>query len=230
MLHKTDGISLGYFPYKETSVISKIYTEEFGLQSYLVNGVRTAKGKQKSALFQPLTILELVVYQSGKSGLQRISEMKCKYAFQSIPFDYYKISISLFLSEVLQKVLTEGLPDQDLFQFIESQIFLLDKEPFEASFHLKFLFKLLDFLGIHSTDENELLSQSFSNNKRESLIQLTKEEKFLFEQLHKNNGEFPKMDRITRLRIVDFLLNFYCAHYPNMESLKSLQVLREIMS
>lgn len=230
MLHKTNGISLGYFPYKESSIIAKIYTEEFGLQSYLVNGVRTAKGKQKAALFQPLTILELVVYQNGKSGLQRISELKCKYACQSIPFDYYKITISLFLSEVLQKVITEGLPDEHLFKFIEDQIYFLDKEPFNGSFHLKFLLKLLDFLGIHSDDENELLSQSFSNNSRDKLIQLTTEEKLLFSQLLENNREFPKMDRITRLRIVDFLLNFYCAHYPSMESLKSLQVLREIMS
>ena len=121
MLHKANGIALGYFPYKETSIIARIYTDEFGLQSYLVNGVRTAKGKQKAALFQSFTLLELVVYYSGKSGLQRISELKCKYACQTIPFDYYKITVSLFLSEVLQKVLTEGLPDLDLFHFIENQ-------------------------------------------------------------------------------------------------------------
>src|SRR5690348_3612929 len=55
MLHKTKGIVLRSVKYGETSLVVTIFTELFGLQSYLVNGVRTVpkKGTAKANLFQP---------------------------------------------------------------------------------------------------------------------------------------------------------------------------------
>ena len=44
-LHKTKGIVLRAVKYGETSMVVSIFTELFGLQSYLVNGVRTATKK-----------------------------------------------------------------------------------------------------------------------------------------------------------------------------------------
>ncbi|MBS1655487.1 MAG: recombination protein O N-terminal domain-containing protein, partial [Bacteroidetes bacterium] len=63
-LHKTKGIVLRTVKYGETSVIVTIYTELFGIQSYLVNGVRVSskKGSGKANLFQPSAILDMVVY------------------------------------------------------------------------------------------------------------------------------------------------------------------------
>ena len=65
MLHKTKGIVISFVKYRETSIIVKIYTEAFGIQTYIENGVRSAKGKNKIALFQPLTLLDLVVYHDA---------------------------------------------------------------------------------------------------------------------------------------------------------------------
>ena len=47
MLHKTKGIVISFIKYKETSIIVKIYTEKFGIQTYIENGVRSSKGKNK---------------------------------------------------------------------------------------------------------------------------------------------------------------------------------------
>ncbi|HET6995795.1 MAG TPA: recombination protein O N-terminal domain-containing protein, partial [Chitinophagaceae bacterium] len=73
-IHKTKGIVLRVVKYGETSVIVSIFTELFGLQSYLVNGVRTSskKGAGKAVLFQPSAILELVVYHNELKQLQRL--------------------------------------------------------------------------------------------------------------------------------------------------------------
>ena len=62
MTHKSKGIVLRTVKYGETSVIVAIFTEIFGLQSYLVNGVRVAskKSASKANLFQPSAILDLV--------------------------------------------------------------------------------------------------------------------------------------------------------------------------
>ena len=76
MLYKTRGIALSYIRYKESSIIARIFTETFGMQSYIVNGIRSKNAKTKIALFQPLTILDLVVYNNKKKDINRISERK----------------------------------------------------------------------------------------------------------------------------------------------------------
>jgi len=78
MLHNTKGIVLRTVKYGETSVIVSIYTELFGIQSYLVNGVRKSskKGSGSAALFQPAALLDLVVYYNELKQLNRIKEFQ----------------------------------------------------------------------------------------------------------------------------------------------------------
>ena len=45
MTEKTRGLVLSYIKYKETSIICKIFTESFGIQSYIINGIRNSKSK-----------------------------------------------------------------------------------------------------------------------------------------------------------------------------------------
>ena len=59
MIQTTKGIILRSVKYGETSLVVTVFTEMFGLQSYMVNGVRTAskKGSSKSAMFSVQTLL-----------------------------------------------------------------------------------------------------------------------------------------------------------------------------
>ena len=63
MIAKTRGIVLRNTNYSENSVVSKIFTEVFGVQSYLINGIRNNKGAIKTAIIQPLNILDLEVFR-----------------------------------------------------------------------------------------------------------------------------------------------------------------------
>ena len=47
MLHKTRGIVFKTTDYGESSVIVQIFTEKFGLQSYIINAVKKPKAKNK---------------------------------------------------------------------------------------------------------------------------------------------------------------------------------------
>src|SRR5580658_7230159 len=120
-LHKTKGIVLRIVKYGETSLVVTIYTELFGVQSYLVNGVRTSsrKGPGKANLFQPAAILDLVVYHNELKNLQRIREFKWDVLYQQIFFSVLKNSVALFMVELLQKCLREPEPNPGLFYFIE---------------------------------------------------------------------------------------------------------------
>src|SRR5690606_15189127 len=108
MRKKTKGIVINYLKYRETSIIVRIYTRQLGLKSYVVNSVRSEIPRYKIALFQPLSLLELVVYHREGVSLNRISETKLAYAFHRIPFDYYRSGIAMFVGEVLGKAIYEN--------------------------------------------------------------------------------------------------------------------------
>ena len=155
-LHKTRGIVLRTVRYGETSVIVNIYTEAFGIQSYLVNGVRkvSKKGSGQANLFQPASILELVVYHNDLRQLQRVREFKWGYLYQNIFFDVRKNAVALFMIELLQKCLKQPEQNAELFYFIEDAFVHLDQanENVMANFPLFFALHLMVFAGVRMDD------------------------------------------------------------------------------
>lgn len=117
MVHKTKGIILRSVKFGETSVIVTILTELFGLQSYLVNGVRTSslKGSSKIALFQPSAMLDLIIYHQESKNLQRLKEYSWNHLYQNIFSDVVTNAIALFMIELLQKCLKQPEPNPELF-------------------------------------------------------------------------------------------------------------------
>jgi len=68
MLVKTQGIILHIVRYGDQSLILTVYTEEFGRQSYIMNGTRGPKSKNRAGILQPLYMLDLEVYQKKNPG------------------------------------------------------------------------------------------------------------------------------------------------------------------
>src|SRR6266550_7603760 len=128
-LHKTKGIVLRTVKYGETSVIVSVFTELFGIQSYLVNGVRTStkKGSGKGNLFQPAAILDMIVYHNDLKQLQRVKEFKWDYLYQHIFSDIGKNAVALFMIELLTKCLKQPEANEELFHFAEDAFLHLDK-------------------------------------------------------------------------------------------------------
>ena len=150
MLHKTRGVVLKTTSYSESSVVVQVFTEKFGLQSYLINGVKKPKSKIKLNMLQPLHLLEMVVYHKASGSLQRISEIRNQPVLQFIPYDIIKSSIALFINEVLYKSLKLHFEDEPLFNFIFKGVELLDKsQEGLGNFHICFLLRLSKYLGFY---------------------------------------------------------------------------------
>ena len=164
MVSKTNGIVLNYIKYKETSIISKIYTKEFGLKSYLINGIRTKKGKFNISSFQPLSLLELVVYENKNSQIGRIKELKFDKIYFTNHHVQKKISICLFISEVLLKLITFQVPDKNQFNFVRNSLIELDKivDNYE-NFHIIFLIKFSKYLGFEISNISDFSDIKFEN-------------------------------------------------------------------
>src|SRR6201989_1112200 len=86
MTHKTKGIVLRTIHYGETSVITSVYTELFGMQSYIVKGVRqaTKKTQSKQMYFQPAAMLDMEVYHNELKNLQFVKEYKWSYLYNKV--------------------------------------------------------------------------------------------------------------------------------------------------
>ena len=230
MLQKTRGIVINYIRYRESSVIVKIYTEAFGLQSYIVNGVRSSKAKtNRIALFQPLTLLDLVVYYRQGQTMHRISEAKCRVPFRSLPFDISKSSVAIFVSEILYKTLSEEENNTPLFDFLEQAIlFLEDTTGNVADFHILFLLQYAFYLGFGAESAAEIVSQL--RDARFVAMPDAVGQAILNDCIHAPFGTTLRIDRQRRQEIVETLVSFYKIHVENLGEIKSLVVLREVLA
>ena len=232
MLYKTRAIIINYVKYSESSIITKIFTENFGLQSYIINGVRSEKAKIKIALFQPLTLLEIVVYPKKQGqNISRIAEAKCEHIFMGILKDFKKTAIATFISEILHKTLQEDAPDALFFDFLkDSVLFLDDPESQEENFSLQFLLKMASFLGFLPENMEdifaELHQQKAINMRPESFGQEANILQILANMPYQT--EFPLKSSLRR-ELVDYMLLFYRLNLDNFGNIKSLGILREIL-
>jgi DNA repair protein RecO (recombination protein O) len=230
MLHKTKGIALGYVRYRETSIIAKIYTEVFGIQSYIVNGVRSSKSRtNRIALFQPLTLLDMVVYHKKKDDtVHRISEMKCYEPFRSLPYDVVKSGLALFATEILGKTLKEEETNEPLFEFLEHSVLFLDNATsgFE-NFHIQFLMQFASFLGF-GIDTVEELDKELRFNHYPHLGDQIEESATRLLLLNGYGVPLP-LDRQRRISILEKVIFFYKIHMDSLGEIRSLEVLREVL-
>jgi len=221
MLHKTRGVVFRFTKYGETSIIVTLFTELFGLQSYIVNGVRSKSGKNKIALFQPLTLLDLVVYHRANANINRIKEVKCLYPYQSIPTDIKKSALAIFLIEVINRTVKEESHAQELCDFFIRSFITLDQmEERTENFHITFLFKLSRLLGFGAHHVNEVLGARVTSLENEKAIALLLQCEYM---------DFVSIQNHQRREIIDLVMKFYADHMENLGEMKSIQVLREIL-
>ena len=225
MLHKTRGIAISYIKYKESSIIARIFTEAFGMQSYIVNSVRSSSAKSKIALGQKLTILDLVGYHNTKKEINRSSENKCSFTFRTIPYQIRKSSIAMFLTELLYQVLREEGENEQLFEFVHESVVLFDRiqENYE-NFHLHFMLSLSRFLGIRPESAKAMMEEVGHRRKFDGIF--VEQLNFMLQSKY---GQEQKLTKATRNEILALILDYYRFHYDSIRDLKSIQVLKEVL-
>jgi DNA repair protein RecO (recombination protein O) len=192
------------------------------LQSYIVNGVRSKSTKSKIALYQPLTLLDLVVYHRENAGIMRIKEIKCLHPYQTLTMDVRKSSIALFISEMINKCIKEESHAAELCDFLIKSLITLDQlaEPIE-NFHLTFLIQLSKYLGFGPQNVNEVLGGRLVSAEEEVIL------KRLLDSDHVLS---VSISYHSRKNLLDALVRFYSSHIENFGEARSVQVLHEVLS
>ena len=243
-LHKTKGVVLRSVKYGETSLIVTIFTELFGIQSYLVNGVRTStKGSARANHFQPASILELVVYHNELRNLQRLKEFRWSYLYQHIFSDVTKNAVALFMVELLAKCLKQPEANQDLFGFVEDCLLHLDvsNETVGANFPLFFSLQLAVFFGLRINDDYsdkksflDLQEGMFVGDRPVHPHFLEEKQALVTSQFLKcvqpDELEQIKLNHDFRRNLLFAYERFYALHIPDFGTMKTLPVLKELLN
>ncbi len=222
MLYKTQGIVLHTIKYGDTSIISHIYTRDFGRQSYMVNGVRNKKSKFHYNNFQPLTLLSLATDHKQHREIQRIKDLKIAQPFHHIQSDIIKNTIALFTGELLYRSLHDTESNHALFDYTASAIQILDYcNEGCVNFHLIFMVHFTRFLGIFPQNNIEL--DRFQ--PRESPLKLHELLTFSLNDLSR-----LKITNNERNMLINAMVDYYQYHLEGMGKISSLSILREIFA
>lgn len=247
MTHKTKGIVLRTVKYGETSLIATIFTELFGIQSYLINGVRKPQAKMnKQIMLQSSAILDMEVYHNELKGLQRIKECNWETIYENLLTDITKNSISTYLIELLLKTLKQPEANPDFFYFCEDVFKFLDKCSIKvaANLPLYFTLQLTRFLGCSiGSPSKEVLNQpevyldlkegvfinqrpSHSDFIEGHLVQLTIE---LMKVMHPEELDQIPLNKETRRALLNAYQHYFSYHFSDFGSLKTLKLFQEVL-
>ena len=215
MTTNTELIVLHTTKFGENSLVVHTLSRDYGRRSFLVKGVGK---KSNMSLFLPLALLEADILESTRSNLYTVRNLVSRHPLMGIRNNVYKNSITMFISEVLFRVVREGAYEQDLFEWCERIILLLDAMQSDFSnFHIRFLLELsvalgfrpeaqdlMPFVGEHYPVIERFMSVSFADSM---LIPL--------------NGT-------TRNEIAEEILRYIEFHTESAVNVNSLKVLHEL--
>lgn len=243
MTHKTRALVLRTVRYGETSVIVTAFTELFGIQAYLVNGVRTSKQGGKLSYYQPGALLDLVVYHTPNKNLQRIKDCQWAQLNTSLFGHVLKNCVALFVVELLLKCLKQPEPNTDLFYFCEDFLSALNEADAQVAANMPLFFALnlaqllgfqldateampgmlLDLMDGRFTAETPAHPHVANAEDADKLAEL------LRVRLPEELRAFA-WNQATRQRLLQAILLFYGFHVPDFGELKTLPVLQAVMS
>ena len=233
MKYKSRAIALSYLKQGESSIIAKIFTEEKGLQSFIVKGVRAKKAKKKLGLFQPLQLLNINATLITKNSLQYISEISIAHNQVSDGIDMKKNFISIFVAEVISKVLLETEKDKALFKFIwELKNNLSNYEKINPNFPLIFLIGLSEQLGfLPSKDQIDgdyfnLEFGEFTNNQQQLNHFIKKDNSYYLRKLLENKD--INIPYKNRNEILLHLIQYYKLQHHELKNMTSHLIIESL--
>jgi DNA repair protein RecO (recombination protein O) len=240
-LNKCRAIVIRTVNYSENSVILKCYTDQFGIQSYLVNGIRSKKGAIKPSHLLPLTLLELEIYHQKNKSLQRIKELKCLPNLRALHFDIIKSAIGMYMAELIYKsVKEEDQPDIPLFEFLFNAIQIVDlDEGKTANFPIYFTLQLTRYLGFYpkgiyseqtnSFDLKEGVFDQYNNKNPFQLEPFFSERISLLLQSDLNAFKDILLTYDQRTLLLTSIIAYYQQHISGFHEMKSHKILSEIL-
>lgn len=243
MYEKINAIVLHTIRYSDKNSIVHLFTKEHGRMSFLLPQGTGKAVRMRNAMFMPLSLLQLEAKVLPNRDIATMRDVRQTSVLHSIHANPIKSAIALFIAELMGKVI-KGSEDSDLiYQFLEYSIMILDQmEEGEANFHICFLFKLGQFIGIqpdmstyHQGYAFNMLEGTFipeSETYNTTNILHAKESAALayISRMNFTNMHLFKFNRNQRNQILSLMLDYYRLHNSTLGQLRSPDILATLFS
>ena len=234
--YKARGVVLHTVKYGESSLVAYLFTDVGGRQTYMIQGVRSSRGRgNKAALFQPMFLLEFEGIEQPHAQMKDAHNL---VPLTSLPFDVRKSTVSLFMAEVLYRLIREVEANPPLFDFICSSVQHLDRmENGVANFHLWFLVRLSAYLGFYPGNEYrnggwfDIRSGLFCDEMPQHRTCMNPTSARLLGRLMECEAEGLgdlQLGRTDRVEFMEAMLIFFGYHFDAIHSVQSLRILQEV--
>ena len=215
MTQNTELIVLHTTKFGENSLVVHTLSREYGRRSFLVKG---AGKKSMMSLFLPLNVLEADILETNKSTLFTARNLIARHPLLGIRSNMFKNSMTMFMSEVLYRVVKDGASEHGLFEWCERNILMLDAIQTDFSnFHIRFLLELAVALGFSPEAQDLMPFVGDHYPVVEKFMSLPFAESMLIPL----NGQ-------VRNEIAEEILRYIEFHTESAVNVNSLKVLREL--
>jgi len=240
MILKTQAICIKNTRYGESSVISKMFSQEYGLSAFIIQGINRKSSAIKPSHIAPGNIVDLVIYQKPNAGIQRVKELRIAEPLLLVQTDMVKNAVLQFIMEIIVKTNEEQHPDDIVFNFLRKSILDLEKRTeYLGQVPLYFLCNYLKFSGwfpnLELWEEGKIFKiyegRFELNNSAISNHALNPEQsKDLFLLLQSAIEEQAEIIYINNRReMFNTLLAYYEIHILKGKKIKSPAILAEVL-
>lgn len=122
---KSLALVLRVIDFSETSVVSTLFTRDFGKIQGLAKGARRPKGPFESAL-DLLCLCRLVFVRKSSDALDLLTEAKLERRFRAAESDLSRLYAGYYVAELLDELTDNGDPHPELFDLACHTLAALD--------------------------------------------------------------------------------------------------------
>lgn len=156
MIHQTEAIVLRTLKHQESNLITTLYTEQFGMKSFILTGFRTVKSRRKHSYFQPLSIVDIIFQERPGRSLHKISESHIARMLPSLQAHPVKLSLGLAIVEIFYDTVKEEEAHPALYQLLRHTLEQLEQADQRLiQWFLYFLVHLTAPLGFFPQDASQ---------------------------------------------------------------------------
>jgi len=237
---KTKGIVLSTVPYNDRARFVHIYTEQLGKVSCKIMLSRLHHNGGQRPFYAPLSMLELVLEGRAGQDLWQIKEASLLCSPYTVSMlDPGKTAQCLYMAELLDRTIREVEANPRLWRFVSQSIELLQlTQQGSANFHLLFTTRLCYLIGFHV--DNSAWREGMLFDISEGIYTagpiyhqyyLTADSACWLHQLldtrFSDLGSLH-LNRQQRNVLLDMMLTFLRIHLPEVGTLRSVEVLKEL--
>ena len=233
MKYKSRAIALSYIKYEESSIIAKIFTEEKGLQSFIIKGVRDKKSKKNLGLFQALQLSNINATYLSKKSLQHLTDISLLNSQTQEGINIKKNFLSLFIAEVASKILHENEVDKPLFQFLWNlKNTLVSSNEIDPNFPILFMIDLSKYMGFYPLNKEEnsiyfnLELGEFTNSTEQLNCYINQENSHYFKALL--NNQKITIPYANRNQLLLDLIDYYKLQHHELKNITSHLIIESL--